>query len=170
MNLDRMIAQLALQAGRIRALAEGATDEQARWRPSPESWSILEVVNHLYDEEREDFRVRLDYILNRPGELAPPIDPQGWVTARAYNDRNLAESLDQFLAERQRSLGWLRGLGQPDWSASVMTPWGRALRAGDMAAAWVAHDLLHTRQLVELHWAWTQALVRPYETAYAGDW
>ena len=53
MTLDEMIAQLAIQAGRIRALAEGVSDEQARWKPDAESWSILEVVNHLYDEERE---------------------------------------------------------------------------------------------------------------------
>jgi hypothetical protein len=169
-NLDDMIAQMALQAGRIRALADGVSDEQARWKPAPDSWSILEVVNHLADEEKEDFRTRLDYLLHRPGEVAPDIDPQGWVTARGYNQRDPAESLDRFLAERQRSLDWLRGLNAPDWQASMIMPWGQPFHAGDMAAAWLAHDLLHSRQLVELHYAWTQRAVAPYEVGYAGDW
>lgn len=169
MNVDDMIAQMSLQAGRIRALADGVSDEHARWKPDDDSWSILEVVNHLYDEEREDFRVRLDTILHRPGEMAPPIDPQGWVTARGYNQRDPAQSLDNFLAERQRSLAWLRGLGSPDWTKELVMPWG-SLRAGDMAAAWVSHDLLHLRQLVELHWAWTQRAVAPYDSGYAGAW
>ncbi len=82
MTLDEMITQMTWQAERIRMLVDGVDDEQARWKPDAESWSILEVVNHLYDEEREDFRVRLDSMLHRPGENAPPIDPQGWVTAR----------------------------------------------------------------------------------------
>lgn len=170
MKLDEMISQMSLQAERIRALVEGVSDEQARWRPDAESWSILEVVNHLYDEEREDFRVRLDLLLHRPDEVAPPIDPQGWVTERTYNQRELAASLGNFLAERQRSLDWLRGLGAPDMAAEVRMPWGAIYHPGDMAAAWVSHDLLHLRQLVELHWAWTQRAVAPYDAAYAGEW
>ncbi len=171
MGLDEMMAQMSLQAGRIRALADGVAAAQARWRPDAESWSILEVVNHLADEEREDFRTRLDFILHRPGEDPPPIDPQGWVTARGYNQRDLAESIDRFLGERQTSLAWLRGLDAPDWATTISAPDGSwRIRAGDMAAAWVAHDLLHTRQLVELHWAWTQQAVAPYTTDYAGPW
>ena len=77
---------MALNAERIRALAAGVAPDAARWKPDPETWSILEVVNHLYDEERLDFRVRLDTILHRPEEPWPRIDPQGWVTERRYND------------------------------------------------------------------------------------
>lgn len=166
-----MVVQMSLQAGRIRALVEGVSNEQARWKPDAESWSILEVVNHLADEEREDFRTRLDTILHHAGQQPPPIDPQGWVTSRGYNQRDLKESLDRFPAERQQSLAWLRGLEAPDWTITVLGPGGGwVIRGGDMAAAWVAHDLLHLRQLVELHWAWTQRAVAPYVTQYAGEW
>jgi hypothetical protein len=34
----------------------------------------------------------------------------------------------------------------------------------------VAHDLLHMRQLVELHWAYTMTKGDPYRTGYAGTW
>ncbi|HRA68003.1 MAG TPA: DUF664 domain-containing protein, partial [Caldilinea sp.] len=44
----------------IRALLAGVAPEEARLKPSAESWSILEVVCHLYDEEREDFREHLE--------------------------------------------------------------------------------------------------------------
>jgi len=36
--------------------------------------------------------------------------------------------------------------------------------------AWVAHDLLHLRQLVELKWAYGQTQYAPYSAGYAGDW
>lgn len=170
LSVDEIIAQMARQAERIRVLAEGVSDEQARWKPDAESWSLLEVVNHLYDEEREDFRVRLDYLLHQPDIVAPPIDPQAWVTERGYNQRDLAESLDNFVAERQRSLEWLRGLAAPDFVAEVVMPWGAVYHPGDMAASWLAHDILHLRQLVELHWAWTKRSVAPFDGEYAGAW
>lgn len=167
---SRWIAQLATQAERIRQLCAGVEDEQARWRPEADAWSMLEVVNHLADEERADFRVRLDCILYRPDEPWPPIDPGAWVLERDYNGRDLPESLARFSEAREESLAWLRSLGNPDLDARAAAPWGGALCGGDMLAAWVAHDLLHMRQLVELHYAWTRRQLRPWSVAYAGDW
>jgi hypothetical protein len=161
MDLQEYTTQMEQHAAAIRSLAEGISDEQARWKPDADSWSILEVINHLYDEERQDFRVRLDYILHRPGEPWPSIDPQGWVTSLEYNQRDLPESLNKFLSERSNSLDWLQ--------TTSPTPWGQ-ITAGDMFAAWVAHDLLHLRQMVELHYAYTVQHIQPYSVIYAGEW
>lgn len=169
MNLPYFTRQLRGNAMRIRALVEGVTLEEARWRPDPESWSILEVVNHLYDEEREDFRVRLDIILHKPESEWPPINPQGWVTERAYNQRELESSIQNFLREREASLDWLESLPAPDWDKVAIAPFG-SMRAGDMLVSWVTHDHLHMRQLVELHRAYTVAQAEPYDLQYAGTW
>ncbi len=169
MKLENYQAQMVQHGAAIRSLAEGITDEQARWKPDPESWSILEVINHLYDEERQDFRVRLDIILYHPGETWPPIDPQGWVTSREYNKRDPGESLGNFLMEREKSLTWLEELASPDWQTTSPAPWGE-IAAGDMFAAWVAHDLLHLRQLVELRYAYLAREAQPFSLQYAGDW
>lgn len=169
MDISPFLTQMTANAERIRLFAQGISNEQARWKPDPDSWSILEVINHLYDEEREDFRVRLDIILHKPTEPWPPIDPQGWVTARKYNERDLGESLNNFLTERDNSLAWLRNLSAPNFEAVYTSPFG-SMSAGDMFAAMVSHDLLHLRQLVELHWAYTGMQLVPYQGYYAGDW
>jgi hypothetical protein len=169
MDKDDFINQMSNHAETIRSLALGISAEQARWKPDPESWSILEVINHLYDEERLDFRVRVDTILHHRDQTWPPIDPQGWVTERGYNQRDLAQSVDNFLEERQNSIAWLKGLENPDWQASVKVTFGQ-FSAGDIFAAWVAHDLLHLRQLVELHWAYLLQAAEPYTVHYAGEW
>jgi hypothetical protein len=169
MNSDQLFAQMAASAERIRSLATAVSEEQARWKPDPDSWSILEVINHMYDEERKDFRVRLDIILHHPDQPWPPIDPGGWVTERKYNQRDLSQSVANFQQERETSLAWLKGLSEPNWGVAVAAPFGE-VRAGDMFAAWVAHDLLHTRQLVELHWLYTLRAVQPFRVEYAGEW
>ena len=169
MNLPFFINQLVENAARIEALVKGVSQEDAQWKPDPDSWSILEVVTHLYDEERLDFRVRLNIILHHPDKPWPPIDPQGWVTERQYNKRDLGTSIDSFRQERDASLEWLHGLKNPDWDKPYQAPFG-TIRAGDMFAAWVTHDHLHMRQLVELHRALTAKEASPYKLIYAGQW
>jgi hypothetical protein len=44
---------------------------------------------------------------------------------------------------------WLASLDTPDLEVYESRPGGGKLRAGDMLAAWLAHDLLHLWQLVE---------------------
>ena len=77
--------------------------------------------------------------------------------------------MQAFLDERHASQAWLRGLEAPDWQSSVTAPFGQ-LSAGDIFVAWVGHDLLHLRQLVELHWAYTRHMAEPYKLDYAGEW
>jgi hypothetical protein len=168
-NLEAQIAQLTTQAQIIHGLTAGISVAQAAWKPGSDAWSIVEVVNHLYDEEREDFRAHLEAVLAGPDTPWAPIDPQGWVTQRRYAERDLAQSVANFLRERDRSLAWLRGLTVADWGIAYTMPWG-SITAGDLLASWVAHDLLHIRQLVELRWGILVAAVAPYQVRYAGEW
>ncbi|HUT86912.1 MAG TPA: DinB family protein [Candidatus Heimdallarchaeota archaeon] len=169
MDFEHLLSQMAEDAQRIRVLVKGVSNHQAHWKPDPASWSILEVVSHLLDEEKEDFRVRIDFTLHRPDEPWPGIDPEGWVTRRTYNERDLGETLEGFLTAREESLAWLRGLSSPNWDAARDASFGQ-ITAGDFLASWVAHDLLHLRQIVQLHWSYTAMKVSPYRTTYAGTW
>jgi len=169
MNLDYFIERFSNNCGVIESLLRDVSADQVRWKPSPDKWSMLEVINHLYDEEREDFRQRLELTLANPTQSWPPIDPRGWVVNRGYNVRELDKSLNNFLAERENSLTWLQQLSSPNWENSNDGPNGH-LAAGDLLASWLAHDFLHIRQLTRLHWQYVGANAQPYQTTYAGPW
>ncbi len=169
MNLHYFVERFSNNRSVFAALLADVGSEQARWRPTPDKWSMLEVVNHLYDEEREDFRQRLQLTLADPAQPWPAINPREWVNTRSYNDRELDASLANFLAERDASLAWLGQLTDPDWQNSNDGPNGR-LSAGDLLASWLAHDFLHIRQLARLHWQYTGELAAPYQTTYGGPW
>jgi hypothetical protein len=169
MDDSKIISLLTNNAERIKSMASGISIEQARWKPDLNSWSILEVVNHLYVEERRDFRIRLDIILHHPEQEWPPIDPEGWVIEQKYNERGLESSLENFLEERRVSLEWLDSLGQFDWDEVYQAKFG-PISAGDMFCSWAAHDQLHLRQLIELHRGFTELQVKPYQIEYAGQW
>ncbi len=111
--------------------------------------------------------MRLDIILHHPDQPWPSIDPQGWIIERKYNERALEESLANFLNERKVSLEWIDTLTTPNWDSTYKASFG-SMTAGAMFASWVAHDLLHMRQLVELHRALTVLKADPYCVDYAG--
>ncbi len=170
MELTAAIDRFAANAAAIQSLVAGVDANQASWHPSPDAWSILEVINHLADEEREDFRTRVDLTLHQPDADWPKIEPGAWVTQRDYAGRGLAESLTRFLDERATSLTWLRGLQAPNWESEHRHPQFGGMTAGQLFAAWLAHDLLHLRQLVELHYLYHREHAAPDTVDYAGDW
>lgn len=169
MEFKTLYRELEHSTEMIRALLTAIRQEEAQIKPNPESWSFLEVVCHLYDEEREDFREHLDFILHRQNEEWHQIDPQRWVTERKYNEQNLEEIQAKFFAEREKSLEWLNGLSAADWDITYTSQYG-SVKAGDMFACWVAHDNLHVRQLTELRRNWIERITQPYDIQYAGDW
>jgi hypothetical protein len=169
MKFQILYQELETSAEIICSLLAGLTKEEARFKPNPETWSILEVICHLYDEEREDFREHLDFILHRQNEDWHSIDPQGWVTSRKYNEQSFNEMQGKFFAERRKSLDWLKDLSNANWGTTYISEHG-SVPAGEMFASWVAHDNLHIRQLVELRRARIENIVQPYDIVYAGDW
>lgn len=168
MNNQKIIVQLGVNGDIFKHLFKDLLDEQARWKPGADRWSMLEVINHLYDEEREDFRKRLKLVLSNPDEPWPAIDPEGWVNQRGYNQRELNASLENFFEERKHSLRWLHKLDSPDWQATHLHPKLGPMSAELLLANWVAHDLFHIRQTTHLYFAYLRRQVAPISLDYSG--
>jgi len=169
MKFENLYVELVDNTDMIRALLAGITQDEACAKPNSKSWSMLELLCHLFDEEREDFREHLDFILHRQGEKWHQIDPAGWVTVRKYNEQDFREMKEKFFSERSKSLDWLKGQADSDWDISYTSKFG-PMTAGEMLASWVAHDNLALRQFVELRRARLEKITEPYSISYAGDW
>ncbi|HUE95244.1 MAG TPA: DinB family protein [Longimicrobiaceae bacterium] len=169
--LDSATTSLATTGAAIRALVADLSTADARWKPAVDRWSILEVINHLVDEEVEDFRARLDVILLQPEEMEfAPIDPEGAVLERRYCDRTLEESVQRFAEEREKSLAWLRSLEFPDLERTKRHQWMGEMTGRQMLVSWVAHDLHHVRQITRLRYERLAQQAAPLTLAYAGEW
>lgn len=152
----------------ITALCEQVSEDRGSIRPEADSWSLNEILGHLLDEEREDFRARIQLLLEDPCEDWPAIDPENWVEERQYRQRSTGELLRLFQDERQRSIGWLRSLDDPDWHLEKEHPSGSfSLRAGDLLLSWVAHDLAHIQQITSWHLFQNANQLEPFSDEYA---
>lgn len=161
------IDRLRRSHGAICALTEDVNSDRGRWRPDGETWSLTEIIGHLLDEEREDFRARIELLLADPDQDWPAIDPAKWVMERGHIERDLRVLLRMFSDERQRSIGWLLSLENPDWEAERVHPVAGTMKAGDLLCAWCLHDLAHIEQISRWHRQETEARGIPYDGGYA---
>ncbi|MBN8568262.1 MAG: DinB family protein [Ignavibacteria bacterium] len=169
MNVNHIIAELEKNKSVFKNLLENLPDEFYQWRESENKWNLLEVVCHLYDEERDDFRARVKSVLANPLEDLLPIDPTGWVTSRNYAGQNYVTKLNDFLIERDYSIAWLKHLKSPEWGNSYSHPKLGPLTAKMFLVNWLAHDYLHIRQIIRIKYEYLKKTSGEI-LLYAGDW
>ena len=56
MNSEFLITQLENNQDIFKSLLSGISEEMIQWNPTENKWSLLEIVCHLYDEERQDLQ------------------------------------------------------------------------------------------------------------------
>jgi len=169
MNCKSIIDKLADHQSVFKALLRNKNRSEYLWKPVENNWSLLEIVCHLYDEEREDFRQRVQQTIENPGAPPPPIDPEHWVHQRKYIEQDYKEKLNLFLVERSKSVDWLNGLQNPQWDNHYRHPELGALSAKHFLTNWLAHDILHFRQIITLQYQYLKQNTE-VDLIYAGSW
>ena len=164
-----IIDQLKLHQNIFIGHFAGISEKEYAWRPRPDHWNLLEIACHLYDEEREDFRTRLQNCLENPGTQPPSINPPEWVKSRKYAERDFAETVSKFIRERRQNIRWLKSLIEPNWANSYQHPHFGELSAGFFLRNWLAHDLLHIRQITRVKYLYLKEF-GGFEIEYAGNW
>ncbi len=167
LNIDDQIRSLEKSGTLIVRFFTGLEDDTARWKEEPHRWSLLEILCHLHDEERLDFRKRIELTLRDPAIDWPSIFPGRWVAERDYNSMNVDHTLIKYRHEREKSIEWLRSLTGADWDRAKTHPKLGILRAGDLLVSWIAHDLVHIRQAANTALARQMQMAEPYSTRYA---
>ena len=169
MDHSDIIYRLSQNQKTFAALFQGVPSEEIVWRPKPEKWNLLEIVCHLFDEEREDFRARLKHTFENPEKEFSKIDPQAWVMERKYMERNFEEMVSKFLEERSQSIEWMKSLSNPAWKNMHVHPKFGEMSAEMFLSNWLAHDYLHFRQITYTGYHY---LTANFNTRfdYAGNW
>ena len=169
MKRSEIISNLERNKEVFKSVLQNRSREQVVWKPTPDKWCMLEVLCHLVDEEREDFRTRVRSVLEDPDQAPPSIDPQGWVSSRKYLDQDFDMKLNEFLEERALSIAWLKSLADPKWENAYQHPKLGPMSAGLFLANWLAHDYIHIRQLNRLAYEFHQDQ-SGIDLSYAGNW
>lgn len=169
MKNDLIIDELERNGIVFESLLHELPEEMYRWRPEPKKWNLLDVICHLVDEEREDFKARMKSLLDDPAKAFKPIKPQMWVAERNYQAQDFESRLLKFCEEREATVDWLRSLDLPNWNNKREEPKLGTVTAQMLLENLLAHDHLHIRQIVAIKQAYLAEGSKAGLT-YAGDW
>lgn len=150
-------------------LLSGVEEGMPHWRPEPAKWCLLEVVCHLVDEEKDDFRKRVRLALYPDQYELEKFDPLNWVTENDYMNQNYQSKIGEWIEERKKSMQWLRSLKGVNWNSSFEHDHLGTVSAKMMLSNWLAHDYIHIRQITQLKRAYLQQIGNE-NLKYAGRW
>ena len=88
MKHQKIIQELSRNKDIFNGLLKGLSKEEYLWKFDTNKWCLLEIVCHLFDEEREDFRTRTKLVLQDPKLHIHSFDPTDWPQDRAYIQQN----------------------------------------------------------------------------------
>src|SRR5436853_1340803 len=94
--------------GILRGLVTELTEEDARWKPAPERFSVAEVLAHLSHSEGHCYRMRVDQFLNE--ELPEFEEDDAQMYLDLYRDADAEGSFDHFEEQRGTNIEFLRTL------------------------------------------------------------
>ena len=169
-NPTPIIADLDRNKNIVYELLRGIDKETYLWRESADKWSLLEVICHLVDEEKEDFRLRVKSVLENPEIDLHKIDPQGWVNSRKYQEQDYEMKISEWIEERNNSLNWLNTLDSlASWLNAFQHSKFGPLTAKMFLCNWLSHDYHHIRQIITIKRAYIINSTGE-KLRYAGKW
>ena len=132
----------------LRGLMSEISDEDARWKPAPDRFSIAEVLAHLSHSEGHCYRARVDRFL---AEETPELEPDdAQMHLELYKNGDPEEAFGHFEDQRETNIEFLRGLPAETGSRKAMHRAAGEITLSQMLHEWALHDLGHVRQVAEL--------------------
>src|SRR5690349_690605 len=92
----------------LRALMGELSDDDARWKPAPDRFSIAEVLAHLSHSEGHCYRARLDRFMSEERPEFEPDDAQFHLDL--YREADPEDQFDHFEEQRESNIEFLRNL------------------------------------------------------------
>ena len=132
----------------LRGLMTELTEEDARWKPAPDRFSVAEVLAHLSHSEGHCYRMRLDRFMAETRPEFEPDDAQMYLDL--YRGADPEDAFDQFEEQRENNLEFLRDLPARAGDRLALHKEYGEITMSQMLNEWALHDLGHVRQIAEL--------------------
>lgn len=129
------------------------------FKPSPDRWSIHEIIIHIADSEANAY-VKCRKLIAEPGKPISAYDQDKWSAAFHYLDQSTEEALELFRRLRLLSYKLIKALPEPIWVKSVSSQENETFALDDWLEIYEQHIPGHIRQMKKRHDEWKQKYLK----------
>jgi len=136
-------------AKKLQQLIKPLSKKQMKRRPSPDQWSIAEILAHLADVEVVgSWRMRL--IMGSDGTPITAFDQDAWAKTFGYANRDPRRSLEMFRALRENNIALLKSVPKKLWKNYGMHSERGKETITQIVCMFAGHDINHLRQIEKI--------------------
>lgn len=127
--------------------------EMWSFKPSPNRWSIHEIIVHIADSEANAY-VKCRKLIAEPGKAIATYDQDKWSAAFHYPEQSTEDALELFRRLRLASYNLIKTLPGPAWSNSTGSMENETVTLDDWLKVYEEHIPEHIRQMRKRYDEW----------------
>ncbi|HBY60221.1 MAG TPA: hypothetical protein DEH78_10385 [Solibacterales bacterium] len=148
-ELSELLERFRRGAELVAVVTTGAAGPELDFRPSPEKWSIRQVVGHLADSEMVG-AYRLRSVLAEDNPTLHWYDEKAWAERLDYQRRKYSQALETFRRTRAENYDLIRELPDEAWSRPATHSRNGPMTLLGVLRMYAEHAEGHARQIREL--------------------
>ncbi|MBT3389428.1 MAG: hypothetical protein HN413_03375 [Chloroflexi bacterium] len=150
---QQKIASYGQAYNTLKAVLARIPKEAWNYRPTPDRWTIREIIIHITDSEANSY-VRCRRFIAEPGKDLMAYNENQWAKALKYGGQNIDTSLELFRWLRQASYELIRDLPDEVWAHENYHPENGMMTMDDWLDTYESHVNDHTAQMEEIFSQW----------------
>ncbi len=138
---------------RLVAALERFPVDMWQFRPSPDHWTIHEIIVHIADSEANSY-IRCRRFLAEPGSTVLGYDEAKWAQALDYHAQSTDDALELFKWLRFKSYSLVKDLPESVWSNTVHHSENGGMTMDDWLDTYDRHIPDHISQMQTIYDDW----------------
>ncbi|MEP9412404.1 MAG: DinB family protein [Candidatus Brocadia sp.] len=128
-------------------------EEMWSFKPSPDRWSIHEIIIHIADSEANAY-IKCRKLIAEPGKSIAAYDQDKWSASFRYQDQSTEEALELFRRLRLASYKLIKALPEPVWLNSAGSMENETVTLDDWLEVYAQHIPGHINQMKKRYDEW----------------
>jgi HAD superfamily hydrolase (TIGR01549 family) len=146
-HCSSLMAVLSSTPAALDALSTSLTPDEERFRPSKDEWSIVEIICHLRDADKEVNIPRFESLLDESDIFLSGVDTDPWVKERSYQKEECQNALSEYELYRSKLLRLVHSLPENLWERTLRHSIFGPTKPAELVGFVATHDRSHVQQV-----------------------
>ncbi len=145
-SIDSLLGILSATPAVLNGLSRGLDPVAWAHEPTPDDWSLTELVCHMRDTEREIHHMQIKLFKEQNEPFIPRPDTSVWASQRDYLHENGKAALKEFNDARRETLALLQNIEKKEWGRKARHAIFGPTNFLEVISFIADHDRMHVQQ------------------------